>query len=151
MKNICEPLLLKMCSWNWEKINKLYMKETSENVFISWKKQVKMLSFTSVMWWEINSKQSVSTWTNEKHFPKTIGKWEFDYGLFTILPRIIVACDFSQSSLKLRNPTSLDKLHMVTWKLPASIKLKFFLCTKLLENLRLVKYLTSVAAPLPNI
>ena len=26
---------------------------------------------------------------NEKHFPKTISQYEFDYGLFTNLPRII--------------------------------------------------------------
>ena len=37
--------------------------------------------------------------TNEKHFPKTIGQWEFDYGLFTNLPRIILACDFYPSSI----------------------------------------------------
>ena len=37
--------------------------------------------------------------TNEKHFPKTIGQWEFDYGFFTNLPRIILACDFSPSSI----------------------------------------------------
>ena len=38
--------------------------------------------------------------TNEKHFPKSISQWEFDYGLFTNLPGIIVACDFSSSSFK---------------------------------------------------
>ena len=40
--------------------------------------------------------------TNEKHFLKTLSQSEFDYGLFTNLPRIIVACDFSQSSFRLR-------------------------------------------------
>ena len=29
-----------------------------------------------------------------KNFPKTISQWEFDYGLFTNLLRIIVACNF---------------------------------------------------------
>ena len=40
--------------------------------------------------------------TNERHFPKTISQYEFDYGLFTNLPRIIVACNFSPSSFKLK-------------------------------------------------
>ena len=38
----------------------------------------------------------------KKHFPKTISQWEIDYGLFTNLPRIIVACDFSPSSFELK-------------------------------------------------
>ena len=40
--------------------------------------------------------------TNEKHSPKAISQWEFDYGLFTNLPKIIVASDFSSSSFKLK-------------------------------------------------
>ena len=40
--------------------------------------------------------------TNEKHFSKTISQCEFYYGLFTNLSRIVVACDFSQGSFKLR-------------------------------------------------
>ena len=40
--------------------------------------------------------------TNEKHFPKTISQWEFDYPLFTNLPRTNVACNFSPSSFKLK-------------------------------------------------
>ena len=43
--------------------------------------------------------------TNEKHFPRTMNQWEFDYGLFTNLPRIIVARDFSPSSFKLKKGT----------------------------------------------
>ena len=31
--------------------------------------------------------------TNEKHSPKTISHWEFDYGMLTNFPRIIVTCD----------------------------------------------------------
>ena len=86
--------------------------------------------------------------TNEKHFSKTISQWEFDYGLFTNLPRIIVARDFSPSSFK-RYPTSLDKTRTYPdLKTTCHIKLKFFLWTKLLENLVLAKYLISFAAPL---
>ena len=40
--------------------------------------------------------------TNEKHFSKTISQREFDYGLFTNVPRIIVPQDFSPSSFKLK-------------------------------------------------
>ena len=36
------------------------------------------------------------------NFPKTINQWEFDYGLFTNLPRIIVACDFYPISFNLK-------------------------------------------------
>ena len=43
LKNISERLLLRMCSWNWERIKivheefQLHIKETKENVcFISW-------------------------------------------------------------------------------------------------------------------
>ena len=75
--------------------------------------------------------------TNEKHFPKTISQWEFDYGLFTNLPRIIVTCDFSP-----RYPNLKTTCH---------IKLKFFLWTKLIENLLLPKYLISVTAHLMKI
>ena len=50
-----------------------------------------------------------------------------------------------------RYPTSLDKIHILTWKLLVIIKLKFFLWTKLLKSLLLAKYLISVAAPLSHL
>ena len=37
-----------------------------------------------------------------KTFPKAINQWEFDYGLFTNLPKIIFAYDFSLSPFKLK-------------------------------------------------
>ena len=86
--------------------------------------------------------------TNEKHFPKTISQWEFDFGLFTNLPRIIVARDFSPNS---------KEVSYLPWqntypnlKTSCHIKLKFFLWTKLLENLLLAKYLKFVDAPLKS-
>ena len=39
---------------------------------------------------------------NEKDFTKAVTQQEFDWGLFTRLPRIIIACDFSQSLFKLQ-------------------------------------------------
>ena len=33
---------------------------------------------------------------------RKLTQWEFDYGLFINLPRIIVACDFSPSAFKLK-------------------------------------------------
>ena len=78
-----------------------------------------------------------------------MSQWEFDYGLFTNLPRMIVACDFSPSSFKLR------RVILLSWqnkypnlKTTCHIKRKYFLWTKLPENLLLAKYLTSVAAAL---
>ena len=86
--------------------------------------------------------------TNEKRFPKTISQWEFDYGLFTNLSRIIVACDFSPSS-------NSEEVSYLSWqntypnlKTTSHIKLKFFLWTKLLENLLLAKYLICIAVTL---
>ena len=90
--------------------------------------------------------------SNEKHFSKSISQWEFDYGLFTNLPRNIVACDFSRSSYKLREVSYLSWQNTYTnLKTTRHIKLKFFLRTKLLENLLLVKYLISVSATLMSI
>ena len=40
--------------------------------------------------------------TSQKHFPKTMTQREFGYGLFTNLARIIVVCDFSPISFKLK-------------------------------------------------
>ena len=40
--------------------------------------------------------------TNGNHFSKNISQREFDYGLFTNLPTIIVARDFSPSSFKFK-------------------------------------------------
>ena len=48
-------------------------------------------------------------------FQKTISQLELDYGLFTNLPRIIVAYEFIQTQKKY--PTSLDKIRILTWKL----------------------------------
>ena len=49
---------------------------------------------------------------------ETISQWEFDYGLLTNLPTIIVAREFSPCSFKLkRHPTSLYKMRILTWKL----------------------------------
>ena len=82
--------------------------------------------------------------TNEKYFLKTISQWEFDYGLFTDLPRVIVTCSFSPSSFKLKRwiLTSLDKICIYSnLKSTCHIKLKCFLWTKLLENLLLANYL----------
>ena len=129
--------------------------EINENVylfvFISW-----LVSFDfvftyniSLMWWEINSKQQISILelikrrsnvqeknnhknvleilTNRKHFPKIICQWEFDYGLFTSLPRIIVACDVSPSSFKLkRDILPLLTKEVSNLKTTCHIKLKFF-------------------------
>ena len=89
--------------------------------------------------------------TNEKYFPKTISQWEFDYGLFTNLPRIIIPHDFS------RVHSNSKEVSYLSWqntypnlKTTGHIKLKFFLRTKLLENLLLAKYLVSATAPLSN-
>ena len=90
--------------------------------------------------------------TNEKHFPKSISQWGFDYGLFINLPRIIVACDFSPSSFKLgRGILPLLTKYVSQLKNCLSYQAKIFLWTKLVENLFLAKYLISVVAPLSRV
>ena len=87
--------------------------------------------------------------TNEKHFPKTMSQWEFDYGLFTNLPKIVKFTDFSPSSLKLkRGIIPLLKNMYCNSETTCHIKLKLFLWTKLLKNLLIAKCLISVVAPL---
>ena len=55
--------------------------------------------------------------TNGKHFPKTMSQWEFEYDLFTNLPRIIVACNFSPSSFNLKRGilSYQTKNFLVSW------------------------------------
>ena len=95
--------------------------------------------------------------TNKKHFPKNISQWEFDFGLFTNLPIIIVARDFSPS-FSLFLWLFLTK-YVSNLKTTCHVKLKIFSWTKLLEwtclllaskelNSLLAKYLISVTAPL---
>ena len=81
-------------------------------------------------------------------FLKTISLWEFNYGLFTNLPRIIVVYYFSPNSLKLRYPACSDRISIVTWKLLVIFSQSLFFWIKLIENLLLVKYLISVATDL---
>ena len=49
--------------------------------------------------------------TNEKHFPKTISQWEFNYGCFTNLPKIIVAFPLRSSKLKEVSYLSLENTY----------------------------------------
>ena len=39
---------------------------------------------------------------NDKYFPKTMSQGQFESGLFTKLPRIVIVCDISPSSFKLK-------------------------------------------------
>ena len=84
-----------------------------------------------------------------KDFQKTMSQWGFYYGLFANLPRIIIAHDF------LRVQSNSKEVSYLSWqntcpnsKTTCHVKPKFFLWTKLLENLLLAKYLISVTVPL---
>ena len=39
---------------------------------------------------------------NDKYFPKTMSQGQFESELFTKLPRIVIVCDISLSSFKLK-------------------------------------------------
>ena len=118
LDNICVWLLLKMCSWNWKKLKFIRsfnftiknqyqystsISETIENVCFYF-----MIGFP----WSLYLQQyffgvarnnfETLNFQSEKHFPKTISQWEFDYGLFTNLPRIVKFRDSSPSSFKLK-------------------------------------------------
>ena len=87
--------------------------------------------------------------TNEKHFPKTISQWELDYDLFTNLLSLATF---------LRVHSNSEEVSYLSWqntypnlKTTCHIKLKFFLWTKLLENLLLTKYLISVGASISRV
>ena len=121
------------------------MRNKLQQSISTWVNQKKMKSSRKeyVMWtW-------LKFWPNEKHFPKTISQWEFDYGLFANLLRITVTCDFSQSYFKLRRHIlPLLTKCVCNLKTTCHIMIKCFLWTKLLENLLLERYLISVAVPL---
>ena len=86
--------------------------------------------------------------TIEKHFPGNYQPmrvwlwlvWKFSENYC----RLQLFSDFIQTHC--RNPTSLDKISILTWKL--LLKLKRFLWTKLLEKLLIAKYVISAAAAL---
>ena len=83
---------------------------------------------------------------NGKHFAKTISQREFDYRLFTNLPRITVICDDCSSSFKLKRDILPLYPTYPNLKTTCHIKLNFFFWTKLQENLLLAKYIISVSA-----
>ena len=87
--------------------------------------------------------------TNEKHFPKNKIHWEFHFGLFTNLPALLSLVAFLRFHSNSKEVSYPSRQNMYpNLKAASHIKLKFFLRTKLLENLLLAKYLISVAAPL---
>lgn len=89
--------------------------------------------------------------TNEKHLPKTISQWEFNYGLFTNLTRTVVGSNFSLSSFKLREgiqPALTKFLNKFSkWKTTCYIK-RNFSCGIFL--FLVAKYLISVAIALTH-
>ena len=124
----------------------------------------------SVMQWEINSKQSVSTWVNLKKIKSSRKKdvmWTwFKFWPMKIISRkqangsFIMAClQIFQGLLSLatffRVHSNSEQVSYLSWQntypnleTTRYIKLKFFLWTELLENILFARYLVSVAAPL---
>ena len=131
-------LLPKMCSWNWQKTkivhkefstlysrNKwkclfLFHEKTSENSCFYFMAGFLWILY-SVIWWEINSKQSRSTWVNqkkiksswneyvlwtwlnnEKQFPKTISQCLIIACLQICRELLSLVTFVTQSSFKLR-------------------------------------------------
>ena len=75
-------------------------------------------------------------------FPENYEPTRVWYGLFTNLPRIIVACDFSPTSFKLKEVSYLSWQNTYpNLKTTCHKKLKFFSWIKLLEYLLIVKHL----------
>ena len=154
-------------------------------VFISWKKQVKMLAFfhewfhlefifrynISVMWWEMNFKQLISTWDNQKKLKCSrkecvMWPWFKFWPMKNIFRKLLKNESLTMASLQiyrkllslatfLRVHSNSEEASYLSWQntypnleTTCHIKLKFFLWTKLLADLLLSKYIISVAAPL---
>ena len=123
LKNISE-WLLPMCLWNWENLFIMSYNSTLKNKFfqhhyqkqvdfgISWlvshEVYIHIQYFSGVVRNKLQTKEDQKSKKRICHvnvlyiFPKTTNQSEFDYGLFTNLLRIIVDCDFSRSSFKLK-------------------------------------------------
>ena len=154
-------------------------------VFISWKKQVKMLVFfhewfhlefifrynISVMWWEMNFKQLISTWDNQKKLKCSrkecvMWPWFKFWPMKNIFRKLLTNESLTMASLQiyrkllslatfLRVHSNSEEASYLSWQntypnleTTCHIKLKFFLWTKLLADLLLSKYIISVAVPL---
>ena len=89
--------------------------------------------------------------TNEKYFPKTISQWEFVMTCLQTHQELLSLTTFLQVHSNSKEVSYLSWQNIYpNSKNTCHIKLKCFLRTKLLENLLLAKYLTSVTAPLMN-
>ena len=128
------------------KLRKKEKKQVQMFVFISWKKQLKMFAFISwlvsfhafvfrynisVMWREINSKQYISTWVNQKKIKRSRKEnvmwncfkfwpmknifWKLVYRFTKNYCHLRLFSEFIQTHK--RYPTSLDKICILTWKL----------------------------------
>ena len=89
---------------------------------------------------------------HEKHFPENyvpITVWLWFYKSTENNCHLQLLTEFIQA--KKRYPTSLDKISILTWRLLVISSQKFFLWTKLFENLLLAKYLISAAAALTSV
>ena len=117
----------------------------------------------SLVWWEINSRQKkiknsrkeYVMWTRFKFWPmKNIFRKQYANESF-IMACLQIYQELLSLATFLRVHLNSEKVSHLSWqstypklKTTRHIKLKFFLWTKLLENLLLAKYLISVAAPL---
>ena len=128
----------------------------------------------SVIWWEINSKQPISTWVNQKKIKSStkergcsrscerglnFDQWKTISENYKPMSLIIICLQICRELLSLatflRVHSNSEKVSYLSWrntypnfKTTCHIKLNFFLWTKLLEGLLLAKYLISVAASL---
>ena len=90
--------------------------------------------------------------TNEKHFPKTKSQWQFMVCLYIYkftenYCRSRLLSKFIQTQKKYPSYLSWQNTYP-NLKTTCHIKLKFFLWTKVKENLLLAKYVVSATAPL---
>ena len=125
----------------------------------------------SMMWWAINSKQSISTWINQKKIKSSrkehvMWTWFTFWSMENIFQKLlankglIMAClhifrELLSLATFLTVHSSSEEVSYLSWqntypnlKTACHIKLKHFLWTKLLENLLFARYLISVVIPL---
>ena len=101
------------------------------------KKLLELIKWRSKVYQNKLSRICALNFDQWKLLSENISQWEFGYGLFTKLLRLIVVHDFSPFiKTQKRYPTSFHKISVLTWRLPV-ISISHILWTKLLENLLL--------------
>ena len=174
LKNICEQLLVKLCSWNWENLFIMGFNFTFKYRFfqhqyqnqvhfgISWLVCIYTQYFFGVVRNKLQTKEDLKfKKRNCQSCERALNfdQWKtFSENHKPMRVWLCLVYKFTENYCRLRLFSEFiqtqKRYPYLSWqntspnsKTTCHIKLKLFLWTKLLENLLLAKYLISVAAP----